>query len=77
MTSRCTETTKKDRKLPIGTKVVWKDEAGRPHDAEVLRHGRDHEGCYTEIETDDGESVRVHRSSLRTFEELGIQPWSA
>jgi hypothetical protein len=66
-----------DKKLAIGTKVVWKDESGKPHDAEVLRHGRDSAGCYTEIETDDGEAVRVHRSCLRTFDELGIQPWQA
>jgi hypothetical protein len=54
-------------KYPIGTRVFWDDwDAKKEREAEVLRHGYDHSGIYTEVRLlDNGEKVRIHRSQLK------------
>lgn len=66
--------TKSDRKFSTGSAVIWHDpERGLAYHATVIRHGRDRNGTYSEIETDDGERVAVHRSSLRDPTEVGVK----
>lgn len=55
------------RKARIGTRVVIAlPDKGDEVPAMALRHGRDHEGLYTEMRLDNGELVRVHPENWRT-----------
>ena len=59
-----------DRKLPIGSRVIWRDPGVKPGDfterkARVVRHGYDVQGMYTEVQAEDGERYKVHRSTIR------------
>jgi len=55
-----------DRKLPIGTRVDWRDpETKSVRKARVVRHGRDAQGVYTELKAEDGgERYKCHRSTF-------------
>ena len=59
----------RDRRLPLGTRVKV---VGIPHEhATVVRHGRDRNGVYTEVEWAGGGRERVHRSALIPVEQTG------
>ena len=54
-----------DKKYPVGSRVLCLlDERDPPVPAKVLRHGRDTEGTYTEVELSGGIRAKVHRSTL-------------
>lgn len=53
-----------DKRYSSGMRVLWRDGAGSRRPAAVVRHGRDRDGTYTEIELEDGRRVKAHRSQL-------------
>lgn len=58
------------RRFPIGATVQTNDGVR----VEVLRHGRDVDGPYTEVKMPDGTRVRFHRSWLKSVTPVTPSP---
>lgn len=52
------------KKLKVGSPALLREPSGPPAEVDVVRHGRDAQGVYTEVKGRDGMAIRVHRSWL-------------